>query len=789
MTEMNMEGTMTRHIARIAASILFTASSLAASAAALDPTFGTGGKVILDYATKDWPHGVLVQPDGRVVVGNSYGILSLATPSVTRLEPSGQLDASFGTNGHADVNSFNTYVLSVARGPDGSIFAGGRRDWYGVSCVPPVCQPPTSYAFAAKVSASGVPDDTFNTNAQAAIGSDVVSSQGGVAGIDVQGDAKVLVLEDKRIVRLNADGTLDLAIDPVAQGVASFETLGPTILAQADGSIVIGLHDGHQVGFARFAANGTLVSQGLGSWPCSCFSYSPDPPGYPVFTGGFAAQQADGKILVGGSAVSGSGGTTLGIVRFLADGTVDNSYGANGAAVVPVLDAYTMGGIRGLAVGPDGKAVVLLATMDLYRLTTDGQLDTTFAPGGRFTVFISPRQNGRGLAVQGDGKVVVLASTDDPDYVSRPSDAVVARIDPLIAPPVSVSPSPIGFAVQSAFTVSDAVTVTVTNTSGSTTTVDSVTASPGYAASSTCGTLAPGATCTIDVASAPDGSVVGTVVPGALTVTAGGVPVTVALRGYADASFVSHFYRSILHRDYDGAGYLYWTGVANTMGTRYSALQEAWYAMGLQFFGSTEYANQNRTDAQFLDDLYETFFARPGDSDGLAYWQSQLDAGLTREMVLTSFLFSPEFMQMTAKMDQIQAYTQTNRAETNMTLDFYRGILARVPDTAGMDFWLGQMRDAQCAGAGAVDSAADRISQSFLGSAEYAARARTDAQYVGDLYNAFLRRGADAGGFNFWVGQLQSHAQTREQLRQVFLGSPEFSARVDAVIAQGCTPH
>jgi hypothetical protein len=278
-------------------------------------------------------------------------------------------------------------------------------------------------------------------------------------------------------------------------------------------------------------------------------------------------------------------------------------------------------------------------------------------------------------------------------------------------------------------------------------------------------------------------------VPGALTVTAGGVPVTVALRGYAEASFVSHFYRSILHRDYDAAGYLYWAGVANTMGTRYSALQEAWYAMGLQFFGSTEYANQNRTDAQFLDDLYETFFARPGDSDGLAYWQSQLDAGLTREMVLTSFLFSPEFMQMTAKMDQIQAYTQTNRAETNMTLDFYRGILARVPDTAGMDFWLGQMRDAQCAGAGAVDSAADRISQSFLGSAEYAARARTDAQYVGDLYNAFLRRGADAGGFNFWVGQLQSHAQTREQLRQVFLGSPEFSARVDAVIAQGCTPH
>jgi hypothetical protein len=39
---------------------------------------------------------------------------------------------------------------------------------------------------------------------------------------------------------------------------------------------------------------------------------------------------------------------------------------------------------------------------------------------------------------------------------------------------------------------------------------------------------------------------------------------------------------------------------------------------------------------------------------------------------------------------------------------------------------------------------------------------------------------------NFWINQLTSAAETREQLRRDFISTPEFNGRVNAIIAQGC---
>jgi hypothetical protein len=38
----------------------------------------------------------------------------------------------------------------------------------------------------------------------------------------------------------------------------------------------------------------------------------------------------------------------------------------------------------------------------------------------------------------------------------------------------------------------------------------------------------------------------------------------------------------------------------------------------------------------------------------------------------------------------------------------------------------------------------------------------------------------------FWISQLDAGAQSRDQVRQQFVASTEFQARVQAVIAQGC---
>ena len=121
-------------------------------------------------------------------------------------------------------------------------------------------------------------------------------------------------------------------------------------------------------------------------------------------------------------------------------------------------------------------------------------------------------------------------------------------------------------------------------------------------------------------------------------------------------------------------------------------------------------------------------------------------------------------------------------------MDFYRGLLSRLPDSGGFIYWVGQFRAAQCQGASAVYTQVEAISSAYSDSPEYIARGRSNAQHVGDLYNAFLRRGGDLEGVLFWINQLNAGAMTRFQFRQAFMSSPEFSARVSAIIAQGCQP-
>jgi hypothetical protein len=186
-----------------------------------------------------------------------------------------------------------------------------------------------------------------------------------------------------------------------------------------------------------------------------------------------------------------------------------------------------------------------------------------------------------------------------------------------------------------------------------------------------------------------------------------------------------------------------------------------------------------------VTDLYNTFFNRAPDAGGLTYWTGQLAAGIPRSIAMNSFLFSPEFGSF---MTGLFGNT-TSRAEVYAVVDFYRGILGRLPDTGGFNAWLAQLRTAQCSGPGAaaaIYATVDSISSQFIFSGEYTGRNRSNTDYVSDLYYAFLRRGGDLAGVNFWINQLNSKAETREQLRKDFIGTPEFTVRVNAIIAQGC---
>jgi hypothetical protein len=245
---------------------------------------------------------------------------------------------------------------------------------------------------------------------------------------------------------------------------------------------------------------------------------------------------------------------------------------------------------------------------------------------------------------------------------------------------------------------------------------------------------------------------------------------------------VREYYLDILGREPDQAGWDYWVSEIKRIMSLGIYVGEGFQAEARFFFNSTEYLNKNKSATAFVTDLYHTFLQREPDSAGLTYWVGQLNC-LTRNMLITQFAYSPEFQQLITDMFG----ADTTRPENNLINDFYRGFLNRFPDNAGFNSYLTQMRAAQCTGATAVKNLSYQIALSFVQSAEYAARNRNNTQYVEDLYNGILRRGADCAGFLAWVNSLNG-GTSRASVLKSFTDSTEFQTRVNAVIAAGCMP-
>ncbi|MBK8321692.1 MAG: DUF4214 domain-containing protein [Betaproteobacteria bacterium] len=357
--------------------------------------------------------------------------------------------------------------------------------------------------------------------------------------------------------------------------------------------------------------------------------------------------------------------------------------------------------------------------------------------------------------------------------------SVTATFD-LATGSISPNPASLDFGGQSMNTTAPSQAVVLTNSGGAPVTVSSVTTSTYFSVTHNCATVNAGASCTANVAFTPtaEGSLNGT-----LTLQSSAGNVTVPLAGTGERSLVTHYYRSILRRAPDAGGKAFWESEKVRLPSLGANVNETWYAMATFFYFSSEYQSFNRDDNGFVSDLYNTFFNRPADGGGLTFWTGLLSQGMPREVVLVSFMFSTEFQGFTqAIFGNVQA-----RKEVDTVVDFYRGLLSRLPDDGGLASWVSQFRSAQCAGAGSVYNTVESISSSFANGGEYASRNRTNAQYVGDLYNAFLRRGGDLGGVQFWISQLTGGA-TRSSIRQQFIASPEFTNRVNAIIAEGCMP-
>jgi hypothetical protein len=486
--------------------------------------------------------------------------------------------------------------------------------------------------------------------------------------------------------------------------------------------------------------------------------------------------------LVGGVATLRISTLALGshsiVAAFVSDNTAANAASTSSAVAHTVYSAFTtsVSLTSNSSTISSGSPVTLTATV-----TGSNPTGTVIFRDGATSIGSATLVNGvasiTASSLDAGEHVITAEYSGDSNNQGVTSVAIFQQVS---APSVfAANPASLEFGGQSMNTTAPALTVTFTNGTTSPATISAVTASTYFAVTHNCTSLAAGASCTASVSFTPtaQGSLNGTV-----TVTSSAGTTTVPVTGTGEKSLVTHYYRSILRRAPDTGGKAFWDAEATRVQALGVNVNEVWFAMAGSFYFSAEYLAFNRDNAGFVTDLYGTFFNRPPDTGGFSDWTTQLAAGMPREVVLASFMFSSEFA----------AFTQgifgpaSTRKEVDTVVDFFRGLLARLPDDGGLNFWVQQFRAAQCQGGAAVNAQVESISSQFALGSEYTARSRSNSQYVGDLYNAFLRRGGDLGGVQFWIGEITTAARTRENVRQAFVASPEFQARVAAVIAQGC---
>lgn len=128
-------------------------------------------------------------------------------------------------------------------------------------------------------------------------------------------------------------------------------------------------------------------------------------------------------------------------------------------------------------------------------------------------------------------------------------------------------------------------------------------------------------------------------------------------------------------------------------------------------------------------------------------------------------------------------------ASTEFVKDFYMGALARQPRPSELQYWNDVLRNAASQGQAQLLAKAKLLGRELFLEGEYANRNRMtagqEANFVSDLYWAYLQRGPDASGQGFWAGNIQndnSHGQNGWlNAISAFEASSEFATRVASV--------
>ncbi|TXT51486.1 MAG: hypothetical protein FD140_1524 [Limisphaerales bacterium] len=356
----------------------------------LDNNFGTTPTFNILPGANNTVQAIAVQADDRSVIGGEFTAFNAQSANrIARVNTDGSFDSTFNPGLGA-----NNFVAAVAihtnAAQAGRIMVGG-----GFTSIDG-----TSRNGIARLLATGALDASFNPGA---------GFNGSVRAIAIQPDGKIVVggsftafngTSRTNLARLNADGTLDTAFDPVngANG---------TIYAVALSTVSADIYVGGD--FTTYNGAGRARVARLG--PTGLLDASFDPgTGADGVVFALAVEQG-GNVLLGGSFAAINQVARRGVARLLPSGVVDPAFnpgtGANNFVSTIALQTNDQAVIGGSFTIYNGSL-----RKNLARLLSDGTLDTTFmdhaynssAGPTNASSFLSA------VAIQSDGNVMIGGS-------------------------------------------------------------------------------------------------------------------------------------------------------------------------------------------------------------------------------------------------------------------------------------------------------------------------------------------------------------------------------------------
>ena len=428
-----------------------TYTAVATSAGDLDLSFDTDGwNTISENNLWFEAVSVVVQSSGKVVVAGARMNGFQFDPMIARYNTDGSLDTTFGSDGtgvvvepwpNATIMEWvnrSGAAVDVALLSDDRIVVtsspSGDNEKHGIMLF----------------TSDGLLDTGFHGDGRLKIASGGPNMDVWTTAVTVTSDDKIMIVGTSpdnswdyrmKVYRLNTDGSLDTSFSNNGMRNINFpggvDHLANAVVMTGDKTVVGGSAAAswsrHDMGIAQLKANGQNDLAGFA-----------DGAGKLYVDFGFGDSdvrellvQTDGKIIAIGESQVFDNDDSVAVARLNTDGSLDTSFSDDGkfAYDFGTGDSYGWAG----AIDGDGRIVVAGQYNNgvndkafVMRLTSAGELDTTFGTGGVRTYDFAGdnAESFNAIAVQGDDMVVAGGSG---------SDLLVARLTDLYSNTLNIT--------------------------------------------------------------------------------------------------------------------------------------------------------------------------------------------------------------------------------------------------------------------------------------------------------------------------------------------------------------